>query len=218
MYRKLISAIFAGAYIGIGATTYFLVEDKFFASIMFTVGIFLVMNFFDILFTKVVPFNALGYYKPIDALIAIVGNTIGGIIYAFLISVSRLGDKIAPKIKDVVDIKLNDGVASVLIMSILCAVVVAYAVIVNKRYEKQPGLGIFFYLLFISAFVICGFDHIVANVFYYTVYSFKFGFDSNIIFNFIIVLFGNIIGGLFIGFSEKYRMASVTISNNKKTN
>lgn len=206
MIRKFISAIFAGAYIGIGATTYLIIEDKFFASIMFTTGIFLVMNFFDMLYTKVVPFFTQGYYKISDIFITILGNIVGGTIYGILISLSRLSDKLSTKIYDLINVKVNDSIVSVLIMSIFCAIIVAYAVLVNKRYESQKGLGIFFYILFITTFVICGFDHIVANIFYYSVYIFKFGFDIRILFNFFIVLIGNTLGGLFIGYTEKYRL------------
>lgn len=206
MIKKLISSIFAGAYIGIGATTYLLSEDKFFGSIMFTVGIFLVMNFFDMLYTKVVPFFTQGYYSIQDIFITILGNLIGGTFYGLLISFTRLSDKLIPKVEDLITTKINDNILSLLIMSMLCGVTVAYAVLVNKRYESQKGIGIFFYVLFISAFVICGFDHIVANIFYYSFYSFTVKFDYIILFNFLIVLVGNTIGGLIVGYSEKYRL------------
>ncbi len=204
--KKWISAIFAGMYIGLGATTYILSGDSIFAPFIFTVGIFLVMHFYDMLFTKVFPYIILGYYKKIDIVYAIVGNIIGGITYAFLISNTRILDKILPKIETIVDTKLSDSYISIFIMSVFCGLLVGYAVLSSKKMTEDKGIAIFLNVIFIGAFVICGFDHIVANIFYYGIYIFNINFKMSMIFNFIIVFIGNSIGGIIVGYSEKYRL------------
>ena len=55
----------------------------------------------------------------------------------------------------------------------------------------------------IIAFVICGFDHIVANEFYFSIYSFINGFEITMLLNLFVVLIGNITGGVFIALIEK---------------
>ncbi|MDK2802529.1 MAG: formate/nitrite transporter family protein [Oscillospiraceae bacterium] len=209
--KKWISAIFAGMYIGLGATAYILSGDSVFAPFIFTVGIFLVMHFYDMLFTKVFPYIILGYYKKVDILYAILGNIVGGLMYAFLISNTRILDKILPKIEIMVDTKLSDSYISVFIMSIFCGLLVGYAVLSSKKMTEDKGIAIFLNVIFIGAFVICGFDHVVANIFYYGVYIFNINFKMSMIFNFIIVFIGNSIGGIIVGYSEKYRLKNITV-------
>lgn len=203
--KKLISAIIAGSYIGIGATVYLLTHNQVAGAFFFCVGIFLVMNYYNMLFTKVVPLSVYKQYSVKDIVITFVGNFIGEIIYAFLISQTRLAEKIHEKLIGIMEIKLADDLLSLFIMAIFCAVLVAYATFGEKVYPDNKILSVAFTFLFIMAFVICGFDHIVANMFYYSFYCINDGFKQEMIPTFIVVLLGNIVGGLGIGFLELYR-------------
>lgn len=203
--KKLISAIMAGAYIGLGATVYLVTENKVAGSFFFCVGIFLVMNYYNLLFTKVVPFFTHGKYTIKDIAITFVGNMIGGVVYSFLISLTRLSDKLESKVNSIMNVKLNDNYLSLFIMALFCAVLVAYATFGEKVYPDNKLLSVLFTFLFIMAFVMCGFDHIVANMFYYSFYSIENGFSLNLLPSFITVLIGNIVGGLGIGYLELYR-------------
>jgi formate/nitrite transporter FocA (FNT family) len=198
----------AGMYIGLGATTYLLIPDKVVGALFFTVGIFLVMNFYEMLFTKVVPFSVAKDYSPLDIVITFCGNFIGSIAYSILISQTRLSPKLTEPLSELVHKKLSDNLLSLFIMAIFCAVLVAYGVLSNKYFEKtNKSLGVFFCLIFVAAFVISGFDHVVANMFYYSFYTINVGFETPMISSFIIVGLGNIVGGLFVGFTEKYRLS-----------
>ncbi len=205
MIKKAINATMAGIYIGIGATAYFMAESKFYGAFFFCTGIFLVMNYYNMLLTKVVPLSAFKQFSVKDILITFAGNLLGGTLYSLLISQTRIADKISDKISPVVQTKINDGHLSLFIMAFFCAVLVAYASLSEKVNEGKKGLAVVFTFLFIMAFVIIGFDHVVANVFYYSFYIIKFGFEKNMISSFIIVLLGNICGGLFTGYLEVYR-------------
>ena len=203
--KKLISAVMAGMYIGIGATTYLVTENKVAGSFFFCVGIFLVMNYYNLLFTKVVPFFTHKKYSVADVGITFVGNLIGGISYSFLISQTRLAEKILPKVNSVMEVKINDSYLSLFIMAVFCAVLVAYATFGEKIYPDNKLLSVLFTFLFIMAFVMCGFDHIVANMFYYSFYAINNGFTASLIPSFLVVLAGNIAGGLGTGYLELYR-------------
>ena len=203
--KKLISSVMAGIYIGLGATTYLMTDNKVAGSFFFCVGIFLVINFYSMLYTKVVPCIPFKNYSVPDIGIAFIGNLIGGVLYAFLISQTRLSDKISDKITTLIEVKINDSYISIFIMSIFCAVLVAYATFSDRVYPDNKLLSVIFTFLFIMAFVMCGFDHVVANMFYYSFYAINNGFKANILPSFLIVLAGNTFGGLAIGYLEKYR-------------
>lgn len=203
--KKLISAIMAGMYIGLGATCYLMLDSKVAGAFFFCVGIFLVINYYNYLFTKVVPYFTHGKYSVGDVAVTFAGNLIGGILYSFAISLTRLAPKLTVKVNDIMSVKLGDNYLSLFIMAFFCAMLVAYATFGEKIYPDNKLLAVLFTFLFIMAFVICGFDHIVANMFYYSFHAIENGFAWSMLPSFLIVLCGNIAGGLFTGYLELYR-------------
>lgn len=202
---KCLSAIFAGFYIGIGVVAYYMIPDKLFGSIFFAVGILLVSFFFNMLFTRVSPLFPFKEYNVYDMVIAFVGNFIGAAICALLINSTRLKESILSNLIHTVEKKIGDNLLSQLIMAIFCAVLVGYAVIISKYYFDKKGIVIFMYVFLVAAFVVIGFDHVVANMFYYMFYSFNEGFKTEMISSFAVVGLGNIIGGFLVGYSEILR-------------
>ncbi len=211
--KKWISSIIVGVYIGIGATLYTVIENKIVGSFFFCVGIFLVLNFYNMLFTKVVPHYTHKKYKINDMVISFFGNLVGTIICSFLISLTRLNEKIVPRINKIVEVKLNDTYVSIFIMAIFCAILVTYATFGEKIYPDNKILSVISTFLFITAFAICGFDHIVANMFFYSYYAIEHGFSLNLLPSLMTILIGNIIGGLGTGYLEYYRTEKCQTKN-----
>lgn len=203
--QKFLSAIMVGGYISLGAMTYLMIPNTMVASLFFATGIFLVFNFNNMLFTRVCPLTAAtGEYKLIDWLCAWIGNAIGAFLVATIAHFSRFEGKIAERLQSVGQLKLEDGFVSLVIMGFFCAVLVSYAVLIGKKFKSGSFPQIFFVWLFITAFVFCGFDHIVANMYYISAYSWAFGADPlKIVISLVAVTLGNIIGGLLIGTIEK---------------
>ena len=157
-------------------------------------GIFLVTNYHSMMITRVIPmYVAKIDYRWIHIPIAITGNLIGGIFTAFIISYARIAGTIKETLTRVVEIKIQDGLLSMLIMSIFCGILVAYSTLTSRKYKKGSIAQLFYTAFFIVAFVICGFDHVVANGFYFAAQSFINGFDIQMLTNIVIVLFGNIL-------------------------
>ncbi len=209
MIKKIVNTVLAGFYIGLGATAYFMIDNKVLGSIFFCAGILLVMNFYNMLFTRVCPLSFLKEYSVGDAILTFIGNTVGGFICALLVKFTRIFPIIEEKFTTTVQTKLNDSLLSIVILGILCGIMVAYAVFAAKKYESQKGIAIFFYILFVALFVVCGFEHVVANAFYYSLYILKAGATTipAIILPFLASLLGNIIGGGAVALLEKYRNA-----------
>ncbi len=205
MKQKLFSAIMVGAYISLGAMTYLMIPNSMVASLFFAAGIFLVFNFNNMLFTRVCPLTAAtGEYRLTDWLLAWIGNGIGAFLTAAISHFSRLEGKIAERLQTVGQLKLDDNFISLVIMGFFCAVLVSYAVLTGKKFKSGSFPQIFFVWFFITAFVFCGFDHIVANMYYISAYCLAFGAEPlKIISSLAAVTLGNILGGLLIGTVEK---------------
>lgn len=201
---KLFSSIMAGSYIALGALTYLSVSDPVAAALLFSTGIFLVFNFCNMLFTKVCPLSVVTKeYKIIDCVIAWVGNGIGAFIVATLVHFTRMEGKISEKLTSIGEVKLTDNPLSLYIMGFFCAVLVTYAVLIGLKYATGSLPQIIFVWLFITAFVFCGFEHVVANMYYLFSYAWLNGIDvSALLINLVCVTAGNITGGLLIGYLE----------------
>lgn len=200
--RNLSRSILAGIMIGIAGTAYLLVDNKVVGALLFIVGIFMVVVRDLKLFTGKVGYLLDNRSKYIiDLLVILFGNLIGAIFTGFLISATRINDLIGDKIMVLSDLKLNDSPLSIFIMSIFCGLLVYLAVDgYYKSKEKDLGcyLGLF---LGIIVFVVCGFEHCIANMFYFTLAG---SWNLNSIIYILIMVLGNGLGALiFPVFNEK---------------
>ncbi len=204
MLKKIFSAVMCGVYISLGATAFLLISDPVMGALFFASGIFLVNCFCNMLLTRVFPLFALNEYNFLDIIIAFLGNSVGAAIYAALINATRLSEKIAPKLNSVMEAKLGDTYLSIFIMAIFCGFMVACACLATKVFKDNKGLGIFLSMIFVAVFVICGFDHAVANAFYFAFYSLDGGFTPELLIITLIVFIGNGVGGIGAGYMYKY--------------
>lgn len=204
MTGKWFSSIMAGIFIAMGAMVYLAIPNTLVGSLFFSTGIFLVLNLHNMLFTRVCPLKVYGQYQWKDMGIAWIGNGVGTFVAAVAVSFTRFSDTISESVKKIGETKLSDSPESLLILGILCAFFVAFAVIVGAKQEQGSFGQIFYVWLFITAFVYCGFEHIVADMFYISCYALNYGAQ---VMDVIKVLFwvtaGNIIGGLFIARAVK---------------
>lgn len=203
MKEKWISSILAGFYIAMGAMVYLSISDKIIASFFFATGILLVLNLHNRLFTRVCPLAVYDRsYGLSDLVIAWIGNGAGTGIAAILIHFTRFEAGILDRVKEIVTPKLQDSPSSLLLLGIFCALFVAFAVFVGGIRQRQGSFAQIFYVwLFITAFVCCGFEHIVADMFYLCVYALHFSVSPGAVLKVLIcVTIGNVIGGVFVGF------------------
>lgn len=204
MTGKWFSSIMAGIFIAMGAMVYLAIPNTLVGSLFFSTGIFLVLNLHNMLFTRVCPLKVYGQYQWKDMGIAWIGNGVGTFVAAVAVSFTRFSDTISESVKKIGETKLSDSPESLLILGILCAFFVAFAVIVGAKQEQGSFGQIFYVWLFITAFVYCGFEHIVADMFYISCYALNYGAQAMDV---IKVLFwvtaGNIIGGLSIAWAVK---------------
>lgn len=209
--KEFINAVLAGFMISFGAMVYLFTTAmglKILGCFMFATGLLLILLYGYSLVTGKMGYileNKPGYI--IDCLISYLGNFVGTFLSAGLVSLTKFFDKdnvsytsgVMNALESVVDSKMNDGVLSLIILGILCGVMVFFAVNTYKKAD-MPLARIVTLFVTIGLFCICGFEHCVADMFYFSLYSFTHGFaDFGILIGKLMyVTLGNIIGCLLI--------------------
>ena len=195
--KYILSSVFAGIAISIGCIVY-LTSGLAWA---FPIGLFIVCTFGLNLFTGKVCFSKL---KDAPYLaVCIIFNEIAAFSTGYIFSFCKT--PLMKVAKGLVSVKYNSGYFNLIILAILCNVLIFVAV---GTYFSENLLSIvrLFGLYFSTViFVLCGFEHCVANAFY-------FGLAREISLHSVIYLILNIIfnavGGVF-----SYRIIGFIHSN-----
>ena len=188
--NALKKAIVAGLLIGIGCTVYLNMDNSIVASFLFGWGLFTIINLELNLFTgKIGYINKSNY---IEILITLIGNTIGVNVMAFLMKQTRLHSKLVEKSVPIVDNKLSDTYVSLFLLAVCCGMLMFIAV---ATYKKQPNiLGTLAVFLCVSVFILAGFEHCIANMFYFALVS----KPTKFFFPLIVIILGNSTGGILL--------------------
>lgn len=166
MKQTFMKSIYAGVMIGIGGIVYLSVDDRLIGSLLFSFGLLTIVTQGFYLYT-----GKIGYVKELKELInmavIIIGNYIGTFIVACCMKAAH------PKMNSfgLVQKKLNNGILDVFILSIFCGVMMYLAI---DNYNKSKN--IVFIIAPVMIFILSGFEHSVANMFYFNfagAYSFK---------------------------------------------
>ena len=187
--QALWGGIASGMMVGIGGTVYLSCENKIVGAVLFAVALLVICILGLYLYTgKIGLFIENPSKKSAAALaVGLAGNAIGAILTGILTAIAK------PQLVDVAkaacDGKLEGGMLKGLIAAIFCGVLMYAAV---KTYAKGKTLvGIIFC---IPTFILCGFEHSVADMYYFTVASFG-GFDPTSVLFVLVAVVGNTLGG-----------------------
>lgn len=198
-YLKIfISSILSGFMITIGATVYIAmlaIDQKFIGSVLFGFGLFIIIHFGLWLYTGKV--GSTLDNKPIyllKLLVCVIGNMLGVFILSSIIKLTRTASQdFISTAYSIASGKQNDSWYSIFILSFMCGIMIYLAV---KGHEKCPySVGkLVICFLAVIVFIICGFEHCVANVSYFT-YAGIFNFKT--VLYFLIMIIGNGLGSIF---------------------
>ena len=191
--RFIVSSILAGMCIAIGGTVFLSLENKVIGASLFSIGLFfIVMRQLNLYTGKV------GYIfdnKPkylIEVLVTIVGNFIGTFLAGNLLRLTRIYDAINTKAKVLYDTKINDSMLSIFVLSIFCGILMYLAVDGYKNMKEQIGKFLSVYLG-VVVFILCGFEHSIANMYYFSVANM---WTWKVVLYIVIMILGNAVGGV----------------------
>ncbi len=209
-FKTFVSSLLAGLFIGFAGLAFLLISylpnsSPLFGALIFPFGLILVCLCKTDLFTGKIGFAFNDKELTIIKLLIIL---VGNLLAAFLFGL--LGHFIFSKNQDLlaftnnlVKIKtdiLNISSLTLFFKATICGALVYLAVYLYKTIENHllkiigTYIPIFFFVLF-------GFDHCIANMFYF---AFSFSFTPSMILSLLIAIIGNSFGALVINFAFRF--------------
>lgn len=196
----LIKSILAGIMIGIGGTIFLSLDNKIVGSILFAIGLFMIVVYGFNLYTGKIGYLINNFNKKYirELVITLIGNFIGTFFVGFVLRYTRIYTSISDKAKGLVDIKLNDTLISILILSFFCGILMYLAV---NTYKEVKDIGKYLAVfLGVIVFILCGFEHCIANMYYFSVSS---TWSLNTLLYLLVMILGNSLGGILIPLCNK---------------
>lgn len=182
-------SILAGLLIGIAGSVYLSLDNKIIGSFLFSFGLMTIIIWGLNLYTgKIGVINLKEDKHKIP--LYIVGNYLGTLIVAICLRNTRVGEGLISTATNLAQIKLSDNLISIFILSIFCGIMMYLAVIGYKKHNN-PLMVIFPIMIFI----LTGFEHSIANMFYFNM---AWCWNIKSLIYLIVMIIGNGIGSLFI--------------------
>lgn len=167
--KCFLKSILAGIMIAIGGTVFLSVENKIVGASLFSIGLIGVLVYNFNLYTGkigylVTNFN-LKYIK--DLIIILIGNFVGSAFIGFILRYTRVYNSINAKANILASAKLNDNLLSIFVLSIFCGMLMYFAVNGFKTINDFGKYVVVY--LGVVVFILCGFEHCIANIYYFSV-------------------------------------------------
>ncbi len=193
--KTFVLGMTAGLAISIGGIVFLASDSKYVGALFFTVGLFTICTFGLSLFTGKVCYAL--EQKPsylLELLLIWLGNFCGCILTGLLMQCTRMAPALMEKAQIVCDTKMAGSYLSTFILGIFCNICIYIAV---DGYQRCPHeLGKYLALLFgVVAFILAGFEHCVANMFYFSMAGI---FSGRMLLFLIINTLGNTLGGILL--------------------
>ena len=192
-----LKAILAGIMIAIGGMAYLGIENHYVGAMLFTIGLFTIYTLDLYLYTGKIGF--LLEDKDILKIVVIwFGNLVGAVTTAGLVLTTRMVETtpIIDGAKHYAEVKLGDSsYISIFVMGIFCGIMMYLAAISFKKTQNtQNSIGGYVGLfLCVMIFLLLGFEHSIANMFYFTIAG---AWSIKAIVALLVVTLGNAVGGL----------------------
>ena len=190
MLRKTVSGILAGIVICIGGSVFLSVDNKIAGAVLFSVALLSICIKGYSLFTGKVGFIPEKHGKEEFSVLfcGLLGNFIATVLGGLLIrfAISSIGENAEIMCKN----KLTQTSLSTFIRALFCGILMYLAVSIFKENNRIVGI-----LFCIPVFILSGFEHSIADMFYFAVAG---KFTLSALAFIIIVILGNSVGGMLL--------------------
>ena len=191
--KDAIKGFLAGILISLGCVVYTMSTNKIVGSFLFSFGLFTILHLKLNLYTGKIGYivNKFSWSYIKELLLTLFGNILGALFMAIVMNFTRLD---LSSIKDIVSIKTSDSIISILILSFFCGILMFLGVELFNVSESflSKILAVIFAVM---VFILSGFEHCVANMFYF---FYANSLDNQSILYLLLMIFGNSIGSCFI--------------------
>ncbi|MDE6888544.1 MAG: formate/nitrite transporter family protein [Eubacterium sp.] len=193
--RMFALAVLAGVAIGIGGIVYLSMENKTAGALLFTVGLYTICIHGLNLYTGKVgylvgqPFSYL-----FDLLLIWCGNFAGTALAAAAVCQTRL-QKLSGAAQALCTVKLEDTLSSLFLLGVFCGFLMFVAVDGYRATQKPVIL-----FLGVAAFILCGFEHCIADMFYFSAAG---SWSGDAFVRIVVITLGNSAGGVLLPLVKK---------------
>lgn len=210
----LTDGMLSGLMIGIGGIVSLSCENRYIGAFLFSLGLFCIIQFQYGLYT-----GKVGYILDRDSaylgetFFTLLANAVGATMTAGLVHLTRFASDVPVNGMDValmdraqtaMAAKLSDSLLSSFVLAFFCGILMFSAVEGARRCTEKKNFvaGLFVVVMPIMVFILSGFNHCVADVFYY----FLAGCPNPIraLLYFPCVIIGNMFGGICIPFLKRF--------------
>ncbi len=201
--KNLSGGIMAGICIGIAGTVYLSVANPVAGAVFFAFGLLTILCFGFRLYTGAVGYFVASTDKPVCLLRLLfiwLGNFAGTWITGTLLKFTRAGVSIASRAEAAAAARSGDSAVSLLILSFFCGILM-YAAVESFHREKLAPVFRFFMVLFgVAVFILCGFEHCIADMYYFSAAG---AWSVRNLALILLMTLGNSLGGMLIPLVER---------------
>lgn len=176
-----INAIYAGVMIGIAGVVYLSLENKIVGAFLFSFGLLTIVIQGYYLFTGKIGFVR-KWKELLDMPLMIAGNFLGTLFVAWMAKAARLNiDSV-----ELVNNKLDKNLFSSFLLAVFCGFLMYLAI---DSYNRNKNIVLV--MLPIMIFILSGFEHSVADMFYFNLAG---KYSPKAIVYIVVILVGNAVG------------------------
>lgn len=195
-----IKAFLTGILISIGGIINMSCDNKYIGAFLFGLGLFTILTFGFDLFTGKVGYAVENKPKYLVYLLIVwIGNLIGTITCGYIIATTRIGGNLIEKASAIVKTKCNDNFVSLFVLAIFCGMLMFIAADGYKNIKNPTGQMLVIFLP-VTVFIISGFEHSIADMFYVSAAQ-NWNIDTAL--RILVITAGNAVGGIFIPLFRK---------------
>jgi len=192
MLTKFIKAVLGGICIGIGGAAYLSIGNPIVGSLIFSIGLLLIcMNGFK-LFTGSIPYVRLETKFIINVAVILMGNIVGAWFMGLIFYMSR--PDLMNYAANICFNKLDEG-WRIMPLAFMCNILIFFAVDLFGRAPINSFIRVLNLVLCVMVFILSGYEHCIANVFYFSAVQL---FDAKVFGYILLNIIFNAIGGICI--------------------
>ena len=198
--KDFVWAILAGIVIAIGGVVNLSMSNNVVGAVLFSIGLFYVVTCGLNLFTGKVGYLVNNFNKNYSLYLIVVwlGNLVGTYIVGSLMRLTR-HQALIEKAINICTVKNNDTYLSIFILAFFCGLLMFLAVDNYRKIDDSMGKN-FSIIICVAVFILAGFEHCIANMFYYSIAGM---WSFNTLTYVLVMSIGNGVGGCLVPFLAK---------------